>query len=158
VPEQFSGSSGSTVDTVSRVSEEFLTVAEAAELLKLNTQTIYNWISDGSLAHTRAGRQVRIRREDFQTLTHSQDDNAETDLLTVAEVAELLKLNQQTIRNWIDAGTLKSIRVGRRIRVHRSDVDAMLQVQPRTTAENQDRPTASDFWDGLPVGEALAPE
>jgi len=24
---------------------------------------------------------------------------------TVAEVAELLKLNQQTIRNWIDAGT-----------------------------------------------------
>jgi len=26
--------------------------------------------------------------------------------MTVAEVAALLKLNQQTIRNWIDGGTL----------------------------------------------------
>jgi len=26
--------------------------------------------------------------------------------LTVAEVADLLKLNQQTIRNWIDQGNL----------------------------------------------------
>jgi excisionase family DNA binding protein len=28
------------------------------------------------------------------------------ELLTVAQVAERLKLNQQTVRNWIDKGTL----------------------------------------------------
>jgi DNA-binding transcriptional MerR regulator len=28
------------------------------------------------------------------------------EFMTVAEVAALLKLNQQTIRNWIDAGPL----------------------------------------------------
>jgi excisionase family DNA binding protein len=139
------------------MSDEFLTVAEAAELLKLNPQTIYNWINDGSLAHTRVGRRVRIRREDFETLTHPRGDNTETDLLTVAEVATLLKLNQQTIRNWIDAGTLRSIRVGRRIRVHRSDVDAMLKDRARSTV-TEVQPTASDFWNGLPVGDALVRE
>jgi excisionase family DNA binding protein len=32
--------------------------------------------------------------------------------LTVAEVAAILKLNQQTIRNWIDQGSLPALRVG----------------------------------------------
>jgi excisionase family DNA binding protein len=42
------------------------------------------------------------------------------ELLTVAEVAELLKLNQQTIRNMIDRGELGHVRVGqRRVRVRR---------------------------------------
>ena len=30
----------------------------------------------------------------------------EDEFLTVAEVAETLKLNQQTVRNWIDQGSL----------------------------------------------------
>jgi excisionase family DNA binding protein len=37
--------------------------------------------------------------------------------LTVAEVAELLKLNQQTVRNWIDRGELAAVRVGQRRRL-----------------------------------------
>lgn len=46
--------------------------------------------------------------------------------LTVAEVAALLKLNQQTVRNWIDASSLPAVRVGRRVRIKRSDVEAMV--------------------------------
>ena len=42
---------------------------------------------------------------------------AEESFLTVAEVAELLKLNQQTVRNWIDQGSLPAVRVGRRVRI-----------------------------------------
>jgi excisionase family DNA binding protein len=34
------------------------------------------------------------------------------EFLTVAEVAQLLRLNQQTVRNWIDQGSLPAIRVG----------------------------------------------
>jgi hypothetical protein len=37
--------------------------------------------------------------------------DATDEFLTVAEVAETLKLNQQTIRNWIDAGSLPAVRV-----------------------------------------------
>ena len=49
------------------------------------------------------------------------------EFMTVYEVAELLKLNQQTVRNWIDRGELRAIRVGpRRIRVLRSDLDAFI--------------------------------
>jgi excisionase family DNA binding protein len=48
------------------------------------------------------------------------------EFLTVAEVADLLKLNQQTLRNWIDAGTVPYVRLGRRIRIKRSDLDALI--------------------------------
>ena len=34
--------------------DEFLTVAEVAEILKLNQQTVRNWIIDGSLPALRA--------------------------------------------------------------------------------------------------------
>lgn len=49
------------------------------------------------------------------------------ELLTVAEIAGRLKMNQQTIRNWIDSGYLPAIRIGRRVRVKRSDFDALLE-------------------------------
>jgi len=35
--------------------------------------------------------------------------------------AEILKLNPQTIRNWIDAGKLPAVRIGCRVRVLRRD-------------------------------------
>src|SRR6201996_5623596 len=85
----------------------------------------------------------------------------EDSYLTVAEVAELLKLNQQTIRNWIDAGSLPAIRVGRRVRIKREDLDAIIDagasgaVPPPTV---HDGPTAEDFWLGnLAVGDASTP-
>lgn len=34
------------------------------------------------------------------------------ELMTVAEVAAILKLNPQTIRNWIDSGKLPALHVG----------------------------------------------
>lgn len=76
-------------------------------------------------------------------------------LLTVAEVAEKLRLNQQTVRNWIDAGSLPAIRVGRRVRIKREDLDRILESGyqgtplPTTGALG---PSADDFWGGEPVG------
>ena len=40
---------------------------------------------------------------------------------------ETLKLNQQTVRNWIDQGTLPALRVGRRVRIKRSDFERILE-------------------------------
>jgi excisionase family DNA binding protein len=80
--------------------------------------------------------------------------------LTVAEVAATLKLNQQTVRNWIDQGSLPALRVGRRVRIRRSDFQRLLD-QGYTTATGPGRqdagPTAEDFWSGETVGLAAEP-
>ncbi len=79
------------------------------------------------------------------------------EFLTVAEVAELLKLNQQTVRNWIDQGSLPALRVGRRVRIRRSDLDRVLEDGSTRAGRSPTRskgPTAEDFWGGEPVGLA----
>jgi len=81
----------------------------------------------------------------------------EESFLTVAEVAELLRLNQQTVRNWIDAGSLPAVRVGRRVRIKRSDLDRILEsgYQGSSPAgSTMSGPSATDFWSGEPVGAA----
>jgi excisionase family DNA binding protein len=76
------------------------------------------------------------------------------EFLTVAEVAEILKLNQQTVRNWIDQGSLPAHRVGRRVRIRRSDLDRMLDEgytvrSPSTEpAPFKSGPSGEDFWGG----------
>ena len=81
----------------------------------------------------------------------------EDSFLTVAEVAEMLKLNQQTVRNWIDQGSLPALRVGRRVRIKRSDFDRVLAESYTAgggTVGHDGGPSAEDFWGGEPVGLA----
>jgi excisionase family DNA binding protein len=86
----------------------------------------------------------------------------EESFLTVADVAEMLKLNPQTVRNWIDQGSLPALRVGRRVRIKRSDLERMLE-EGYTAGQGSDAhnsgPSAEDFWGGEPAGvaEALPP-
>lgn len=50
------------------------------------------------------------------------------ELLTVAEVAEYLKVNPQTVRNWVDRREIAAVRVGsRRVRIRRADLDEFLK-------------------------------
>ena len=85
-------------------------------------------------------------------------EEVEESYLTVAEVAATLKLNQQTVRNWIDAGTLPALRVGRRVRIKRSDFERILEESysgsARAQPERRPDPTGDDFWGGEPVGRA----
>jgi excisionase family DNA binding protein len=86
----------------------------------------------------------------------SQNDAEET-YLTVAEVAATLKLNQQTVRNWIDQGSLPALRVGRRVRIKRSDFERILDESyspGAPVATRRPSPSADDFWGGEPVGLA----
>lgn len=81
----------------------------------------------------------------------------EDSFLTVAEVAEMLKLNQQTVRNWIDQGSLPALRVGRRVRIKRSDFDRVLAESYTAgggTVGHDGGPSAEDFWGGEPLGLA----
>jgi excisionase family DNA binding protein len=91
--------------------------------------------------------------------------NLDDTFLTVAEVAELLKLNQQTVRNWIDQGSLPALRVGRRVRIRRSDLEQLLaegatkghstKAAPPEPAANG--PSAEDFWGGIPISAVESP-
>ena len=77
--------------------------------------------------------------------------------MTVADVAEILKLNQQTVRNWIDQGSLPALKVGRRVRIRRSDFERVLAdgaYGRASPAASDTGPNADDFWGGEPVGLA----
>jgi excisionase family DNA binding protein len=85
----------------------------------------------------------------------SEDDDT---FLTVSEVAQLLKVNEQTVRNWTNTDYLTCIRVGRRVRIRRSDLDTLLD-SCRTTSTSagsvklglpidSDAVTGEQFWDG----------
>src|SRR5437762_13420502 len=87
------------------------------------------------------------------------EDIAET-FLTVQDVADLLKLNQQTVRNWIDQGSLPALRVGRRVRIRRSDLNRLLQegyTGGSGSAAQPEGPSAEGFWEGESIGLAEAP-
>ena len=63
-----------------------------------------------------------------------------TDLLTVREVAERLKVNPQTVRRWIRAGILPASKVGRRQwRVTGQEVERRAEERlPELTASQRD--------------------
>ena len=48
------------------------------------------------------------------------------EFLTIKEVAEVLKVSQRTVRNWIDSGTLKASRFGLQYRVKKTDFDEFI--------------------------------
>jgi excisionase family DNA binding protein len=82
------------------------------------------------------------------------------EFLTVAEVAEILKLNQQTVRNWIIDGSLPALRAGRRVRIRRQDFLAFLDNGYTGHRPQRRAFDAQAFWDGeeMPLPELLDPE
>ncbi len=66
------------------------------------------------------------------TSTHraatTQPSHADDDLLTIAEVADLVRVPVATLRYWRHLGTgPHSFRIGRSVRYWRTEVDALLQ-------------------------------
>jgi excisionase family DNA binding protein len=132
--------------------EDLLSIAEVARALRLNEQTLRNWIDDGTLPAVRIGRRVKIARAELESMLGTTAISPD-DLLTVAEVASMLSLNQQTVRNAIDDGRLGAVRVGRRVRIRRADLHRY--VQPVGAAELEPKLSADDFWSGVPLGANL---
>ena len=50
------------------------------------------------------------------------------DIMTVQEVAEYMKVSEKTVRNWVNAGELARIPIGRKeYRIKRSDLDEFME-------------------------------
>lgn len=63
-------------------------------------------------------------------ITRARHDEASLDgacSVRIKEVAERLKLNEQTVRNWIDRGELSAIRLGsRRVRIYATELNRFI--------------------------------
>lgn len=68
--------------------------------------------------------------------------------MTVAEVAALLRLNQQSVRNWLDDKKLPHLRVGRRVRILRSDLERLIESGYRHSADAGRPGPTEEFWEG----------
>ncbi|MGH2870064.1 MAG: helix-turn-helix domain-containing protein [Solirubrobacteraceae bacterium] len=53
------------------MSDEFLTVPEVAERLRMTAMTIYRWIEDGKLPAVQIGKHYRIRATDVDAVLDS---------------------------------------------------------------------------------------
>jgi len=56
-------------------------------------------------------------------------------LLTVHDVADLLKVKEQTVRAWIHANELRAIKFGKEWRVAQKDLEAYLNAHANKPAE-----------------------
>ena len=99
--------------------DEFLTVKEAAELLRVRPSTIYNLVSQGRLKRYPIGP-LSFRRTDVKQLME------EKELLTVKEAADLLLVHPSIIRHMVKEGRLKAYPIGKRLRFKREDINALL--------------------------------
>lgn len=48
-------------------------------------------------------------------------------MLTIHEVADLLKMKEATVRTWINDGSLRAVKFGRDWRVAQKDLEAFVQ-------------------------------
>ena len=58
---------------------------------------------------------------------------------TTHEIAELLKVSEATVRNWIHGCELRSVRFGREFRVAAKDLEAFVNAHVIQPATGQDR-------------------
>jgi excisionase family DNA binding protein len=62
--------------------------------------------------------------------TGIEEEEYPVDLLSVKEISEILKVTRQQVRNWINTGKLKSIKLSERgTRIKRADFDDFLKIR-----------------------------
>jgi excisionase family DNA binding protein len=76
-------------------------------------------------------------------LAQLESRSVDETFLTVAEIAEQLRLNQQTVRNWIDRGELPAIHVGRSVRIRAGEFEQFIAAsssarRPKETAAREE--------------------
>ena len=68
-------------------------------------------------------------------------------LLTVDDIARILKLNPQAVRNWINDGYLRAIKIGRNVRVPRAEFDRLIE-ESYTGPNSVSCDAGQAFWNG----------
>ena len=66
-------------------------------------------------------------------------------LLSVEQVAEILKLNVRTIRNYVRSGALKATRIGKQYRIGLADLETFTG-RPVESHDDRARARRADGW------------
>ena len=59
------------------------------------------------------------------------------EILTIAEIADTLRVSTRTVRNWIDSGKLKAFKFGLQYRVHIADFQNFIKESEVKNQENE---------------------
>lgn len=81
------------------------------------------------------------------------------DLLTIEETARMLHVHQTTVRRHISQGRLRAVKVGKRVRVRREELERFIEPVPSYSSEKAKEAIlkAASSWDDLDT-EALLEE
>lgn len=63
---------------------------------------------------------------EYDELSVGEKPMQDDEMLTVEEVAKMLKVHVKTVRHWINTGELKAMDIGRGYRVSRSDLQEFI--------------------------------
>lgn len=109
--------------------DRFLTPEEAAEALKVSPNVVTRLLKEGVLPGKRvAGRWWRISERGLHEWLSSRRNPA-PDLLTPAQVGDLLDLSEQAIRHRIRRGEIPGVAIGRRLFIPKAELVTQLERQ-----------------------------
>ena len=63
---------------------------------------------------------------EYDELSVGEKPMQDDEMLTVEEVAKMLKVHVKTVRHWINSGELKAMDIGRGYRISRSDLQEFI--------------------------------
>ncbi len=64
---------------------------------------------------------------EYDELSIGAEPMQDDEMLTVEEVAKMLKVHVKTVRHWIKTGELKAMDIGRGYRISRSDLQEFIE-------------------------------
>ena len=101
-----------------------LKIKETARLLRVHTNTLRRWSDKGMIRSYRFGLSGERRFKFADVLkflvkigdqsARLELDKPNSNMLTIAEVADILHASENTVRHWADEGSLKCYRIGPR--------------------------------------------
>ena len=69
----------------------FLTVEEAAEFLRMTTSTIYSWVSQGKIPHSKVGSRVLFEKNALLEFVKNNDGRTKTSAIDSQSQLRMLK-------------------------------------------------------------------
>lgn len=97
-----------------------LSVQECADDIGLSKHAVWKAIREGALECVRDGSRVWVPRDAWDEWKAARELSG----LTVDDVAALLKVGRQTVRNWVNRGQLPGHKVVGRLMIEPDDVAA----------------------------------
>lgn len=109
--------------------DRFLTPEQAAEALQVSTHVVLRLLKEGVLPGKRvAGRWWRISERGLHEWLSSRRTTA-PDLLTPAQVGDLLDLSEQAVRHRVRRGEIPGVVIGKRLYIPKRELAEQLERQ-----------------------------